>query len=145
NQFMESMGIFTASLGVGCDYCHIAEAGGNWARYSDDNGPKRTARRMVLMVSAINRDNFGGRQVVTCYTCHRGGNRPKVTPSLAALYSAPPPEEANDLITPAPGAPSADQVLDKYIQALGGSGPLAALTSFVGKGTYKGYDDPEPL
>src|SRR2546422_8609209 len=41
------------------------------------NGPKRTARRMVLMVSAINRDNFGGRQVVTCYTCHRGGNRPK--------------------------------------------------------------------
>ena len=47
NQFMESMGIFTASLGVGCDYCHVAEAGGNWARYADDNAKKRMARRMI--------------------------------------------------------------------------------------------------
>src|SRR5882672_8412312 len=98
NEFMEAMGIFTASLGVGCDYCHVAEAGGSWARYADDNAKKRTARRMVLMMSAINRDSFGGRQVVTCYTCHRGGNRPKVTPSLAALYGASPPEETDDVI-----------------------------------------------
>jgi photosynthetic reaction center cytochrome c subunit len=143
NEFMEAMGIFTASLGVGCDYCHVAEAGGSWARYADDNAKKRTARGMVLMMSAINRDSFGGRQVVTCYTCHRGGNRPKVTPSLAALYGASSPEEANDVIAPVPGATSADVVLDKYIRALGGAERLAGFTSVAAKGTYKGYDDTE--
>jgi photosynthetic reaction center cytochrome c subunit len=142
NQFMETMGFFSASLGADCTFCHVAESNGSWEKYADDNARKRTARRMVLMMSAINRDNFGGRQVVTCYTCHRGGDRPKVTPSLAALYSSP-PDEANDVITAAPGTRSADQVLDKYIQALGGADRLAAVTSFVAKGTSAGYDDPE--
>ena len=36
--------------------------------------------------------------------------------------------------------PSADQILDKYIQAVGGAQALAKLTSFVAKGTYGGYD-----
>src|SRR5206468_9965472 len=34
----------------------------------------------------------------------------------------------------------ADQILDKYIQAAGGAQRLARLTSFIGKGTYEGYD-----
>ena len=143
NQFMETMGFFSAALGADCTYCHVQESGGSWEKYADDNAHKRTARRMVLMMSAINRDNFGGRRVVTCYTCHRGGNRPKVTPSLAALYGASPPEEPDDVIAavPAPGAPSAGLVLDKYIQALGGAARLANLTSFVAKGTYEEYAD----
>jgi photosynthetic reaction center cytochrome c subunit len=142
NQFMETMGFFTASLGVDCTFCHVAESGGSWEKYADDNPHKRTARRMALMVSAINRDSFGGRQVVTCYTCHRGANRPRVTPSLAALYSAAPPEETSDVITAAPGQASADQIFDRYIQVLGGAERVAGLTSFVAKGTYQGYDDP---
>src|SRR5262245_16494138 len=142
NEFMETMGIFTASLGVGCDYCHVAEAGGSWARYADDNAKKRTARRMLLMMSAINRDSFGGRQVVTCYTCHRGGNRPKVTPSLATLYGAAPPEE-EEFVPASAGAPTADSILDKYIRAAGGPARLAALTSVTARGTYLGYDDPQ--
>jgi hypothetical protein len=45
-----------------------------------------------------------------------------------------------DKLTPAfPNAPSADQVLDKYIQAIGGMQQLAKLTSFVGKGTTQAY------
>jgi len=143
NEFMTAMGFFSASLGADCTSCHVAESGGSWEKYADDIPRKQTARRMVTMVSAINRDNFGGRPVVTCYTCHRGGNPPKGTPSLAALYSAPPPEEPNDVIAVAPGAPPADEVLDKYIQALGGTERLAAITSFVAKGTYQGYDDTE--
>ena len=143
NEFMSAMGFFSASLGADCTLCHVAESGGNWEKYADDIPQKRTARRMLTMVSAINRDNFGGRQVVTCYTCHRGGNPPKATPSLAALYSAPPLEQPNDVIAAAPGAPPADDVLDKYIQALGGAERLAAVTSFVAKGTYQGYDDTE--
>ena len=94
------------------------------------------------MVSAINRDNFGGRLVVTCYTCHRGGNRPKVTPSLVALYSAPATDESSDVVAPAAGAPAVDQLLDKYIEAIGGAARLAAITSVVARGTYEGYDDP---
>ena len=143
NQFMETMGFFSASLAADCTFCHVTESGGSWARYADDNAHKRTARRMVLLASAINRDNFGGRQVVTCYTCHRGTNRPLVTPSLAALYGASTSDEPDDLIAPAPGGASADQILNKYIQALGGAERLAKLTSFVAKGTYQGYGDPE--
>src|SRR5437867_4682890 len=77
NQFMETMGFFSASLGADCTFCHVTESGGSWEKYADDIQRKRTARGMVTMVAAINKSNFGGRQVVTCYTCHRGGNRPK--------------------------------------------------------------------
>jgi hypothetical protein len=99
---------------------------------------------MILMVRAINQANFGGKREVTCYTCHRSSNRPKVTPSLAEQYGTPPPDDPDELESvdqaPAPRAPSADQILDKYIQALGGAQRLANLTSFVAKGTYSGYD-----
>jgi outer membrane lipoprotein-sorting protein len=32
-------------------------------------------------------------------------------------------------------------VLDKYIRAVGGAERLATMTSFIGEGTYKGFDD----
>jgi outer membrane lipoprotein-sorting protein len=97
---------------------------------------------MIRMVNAINSMNFGGQRKVTCYTCHRGVQRPKVVPSLAIQYSAP-VEDPNEVETPQrniPGLPSATQILDKYLQALGGTQRLAGLTSFVAKGTYEGYD-----
>jgi hypothetical protein len=141
NQFMETMGFFSASLGADCTFCHVAESGGSWDKYADDNAHKQTARRMARMVADINRTLFGGRMVVTCYTCHRGGNRPTVTASLAALYGATPPEEQDDVIVAAPGAPSADSILDKYIRALGGVERLAGVTSFAAKGTYEAYTD----
>jgi hypothetical protein len=141
NQFMETMGFFTASVGGDCTFCHVNESGGNWAKYADDNARKRIARRMVTMVAGINRDNFGGRQVVTCYTCHRGGNRPLVTASLAALYGSAAPDEPDDVIAPVRGAPSAASILDRYVNAIGGSERLTKLRSFTAKGTYQGYGD----
>lgn len=139
DQFMETMGIFSASLGMSCEDCHAADDT-NWENYAKDtSGRKLRAREMILMVQAINRDNFDGRQVVGCYSCHRGGDRPKVTPSLAILYGVPPPDEPDGVFPQAPGAPPADQVLDKYLQALGGTQRLAKLTSFVAKGTSAGY------
>ena len=143
DQFMGTMGFFSASVGLNCTDCHVDESGGNWARYADDNALKRTARRMMLMVSTINTTSFGGRQVVTCNTCHRGNRRPNVMPSLALLYGTPPPDEPGEPFTQAPGQPSADRVLDKYVQALGGTERLASINSLVAKGTYKGYDDAE--
>src|SRR5436189_4329852 len=85
DEFMGTMGFFSASLGMNCTDCHVDESGGSWAKYADDNDRKRTARRMIQMVSALNRSSFGGRQMVTCSTCHRGTNRPNVMPSLAQL------------------------------------------------------------
>ncbi|PYS36965.1 MAG: hypothetical protein DMG14_22865, partial [Acidobacteria bacterium] len=41
------------------------------------------ARNMVNMVATINKTNFGGRQLVTCWTCHRNRDKPLVTPVMA--------------------------------------------------------------
>jgi photosynthetic reaction center cytochrome c subunit len=141
DQFMSTMSVFSAATGLNCTDCHIEESGGDWARYADDNALKQRARTMVVMMQTINRTNFGGRQVVTCVTCHRGSSRPTVMPSLDLLYASPPPDEPGDLIVQAPRQASADQIFDRYLQALGGAQRLAALTSFAGKGGYMGFDD----
>jgi photosynthetic reaction center cytochrome c subunit len=141
DQFMSTMGFFSAATGLNCTDCHVDESGGNWAKYADENALKQTTRRMMRMVSALNQSSFGGRQMVTCNTCHRGNRQPNVMPSLALLYGTPPPDEPGDPITQAPGQPPPDQVLDKYLQALGTLPRLAALTSFIAKGTYQGFDD----
>jgi photosynthetic reaction center cytochrome c subunit len=141
DEFMGTMGFFSASLGLNCTDCHGDKSGGDWARYADDNPRKQMARRMMQMVNTINQTNFGGRQVVTCNTCHRGTSRPNVMPSLDLLYSSPPPDEPGDPIQQAAGQPPAEQILDKYLQALGGLQRVAALTSFTAKGNYIAYDD----
>jgi hypothetical protein len=55
---METMGVFSASLGADCTFCHVTESGGSWEN-ADDNQRKRTARGMVTM-TAINRNNSAG-------------------------------------------------------------------------------------
>jgi outer membrane lipoprotein-sorting protein len=138
NEFMGTMGIFSAALGMSCEDCHAADDS-NWANYATDSPKKRMARAMVTMMAGINKANFGGRQMVTCFTCHRGSDRPRTTPNLTTLYGAPPPDDSSDVFAQAKLAPAADEVLDKYIQAIGGAPKLAALTSFVAKGTSVGY------
>jgi hypothetical protein len=141
SQFMDTMGFISASLGYNCSDCHQSE--NDWAAYALDNPTKNTARRMLAMVSALNENNFGGRRMVTCYTCHRGDQNPRVTPTIAGIYSVPPPVEPDDIVKDATNAPPAAQILDKYLQALGGAQRVAAITSLVAKGTYKGYSAEE--
>lgn len=142
DQFMATMGFFSASLGETCTDCHSAESGGDWAKYAGDNPRKNTARAMIGMMNAINKTYFGGRREITCYSCHRGVERPDVTPNLADLYGPPPSKEPDQLRQPASSkALSADQILDKYILAIGGAERLAKLTSFAAKGTFQGYQD----
>jgi len=141
DQFMATMGFFSASLGETCTDCHSAESGGNWDKYADDNPRKETARRMIGMMNAINKTYFGGRREITCYSCHRGVERPDVTPNLADLYGPPALKEPDELREPIAKSLSADQILDKYIQAVGGADRLAKLASFTAKGTYQGYED----
>jgi hypothetical protein len=97
NQFMDTMGFFSAALGYNCTNCHGDEVLGNWEKYAADTPVKRTARRMVQVVSTINKSLFGGRQAVTCYTCHRGSPTPKVVPSLMEQYGEPPPDDRTKL------------------------------------------------
>ena len=137
DDFMGTMGVMSAALGFDCSECHVG-AGTDKVDWAYDTPRKLIARRMVTMVATINHDNFSNRQVVTCWTCHRGRDRPAVTPTMEFLYSSP-NLDMDDVFTQAPGAPSADQVLDKYIQAVGGAQRLAGLKSFIGKGTSVGF------
>jgi len=141
NEFMETMGFFAASLSYNCTDCHVQESLDNWAKYADDIPAKRTARAMILMVNAFNKSTFGGRRVLTCYSCHRGASTPKVIPSLAEQYGVPldDPNEV-EILNQHPAGPTPQQILDKYIRAVGGTERLAGLTSYAGKGMYEGYD-----
>jgi photosynthetic reaction center cytochrome c subunit len=151
DEFMGTMGFIAASLSMNCIDCHTTEAASDVTKYAVDTPTKQTARKMILMVKSINAANFGGKQIVTCYSCHRSGNAPKNIPSLAEQYGTPPPEDPNEVEIvgePRPGVPSADQVFDRYIQAIGGAAQVARLTSFVAKGTYEGFDtgeEPAPV
>ncbi len=141
NQFMDTMGFFSAALGLNCTGCHVAESLQDLDKFAEDVPRKRTARRMIAMVQNMNKANFGGRRALTCYTCHRGTQVPEVIPSLMEQYSVP-PEDANriEIVPDGPKEPAANQILDKYIEALGGVARLSALTSFIAKGTIEGYD-----
>ena len=141
-EFMDTMGFFSASLSLNCTDCHGDASASNWANYATDTPLKNTARRMTIMVNGINKANFAGTPSVTCYTCHRGNQRPKVIPSIEAQYGEPPaddPDEIEALPTVRPAA-TAEQILDKYIEAIGGAAAVSRLTSFTARGTYEGFD-----
>ncbi len=143
NEFMGTMGFFSASLSMNCVDCHVSESAGNWDRYADDTPLKQTARRMVLMENLINRADFGAMRKVTCYTCHRGYQIPETVPSLDEQYG-PPPASDPDRVEVLPNTPdtsaAAEQILDKYLQSIGGAQQLSKISSFVAKGTYAGFD-----
>jgi len=143
DEFMATMGFFTASLGESCTFCHVEEAGGNWARYADDNARKQTARQMIAMAGAINKSYFGGRRALTCYSCHRGTRTPQITPDLEVVYGTPNFPPPDRLLSGDQSESAVDRVLAKYIQAVGGAEHLAALKSFRAKGTYQGYAAPK--
>src|SRR5439155_24638312 len=136
DDFLGTMGIMAAALQFDCSDCHVG-AGTDKVDWAADTPRKRMARNMVNMVTTINRTNFGGRQMVTCWTCHRNRDKPLTTPVMGTIYGMP-PYEPDDVLVQSPLAPSAQSILDKYIQAVGGAQRLAGLTSFVGKGTSVG-------
>ena len=137
DDFMGTMGVMSAALGFDCSECHTG-AGTDRVDWAFDTQRKVIARRMVKMVAAINHDNFTGRQMVTCWSCHRGRDKPAVTPSMEIVYGTP-SLDMDDIFQQAPGQATADQILDKYIQAVGGAQRLAGLTSIVAKGTSVGF------
>jgi hypothetical protein len=150
------MTYMSAAMGGNCSTCHVRGADGELAFEKDDNDRKMTARMMVQMVRAINTQHFKGEERVTCATCHQGRREPGPLPPLSQPMT---PDQLAQLAERAaagrqgpaggaqvPGQPAAgrgaqrptetvDQVLDRYIQALGGRDALGTLSSRVRKGT----------
>jgi hypothetical protein len=156
DQLHDTMTYMAAAMGGNCLTCHVRGADGEFAYEKDDNDNKASARTMIQMVRAINAQHFKGEDRVTCALCHQGRREPSpvgplsqpLTPDqLAALaertagrQGGAPPAPAQTGAAPAGrGAQrpteTVDQVLDKYVAALGGRDALAKLTSRVRRGT----------
>ncbi len=127
NQIVPMMEYMRSALGgVRCQYCHNAPP--DFA--GDDKPQKRTGRKMLQMVMDINKNTFGGSVTVTCFTCHRGSTDPVNVPAVPE-----PTEEKPATAASKPTLPTADAVLAKYIDALGGEQALRKATSRIVTGT----------
>ena len=80
DQFMDAMGMFSASLGYDCSSCHSQEIHTDRAAFAITTPLITRARQMIMMMNGINDANFGGRPRVTCFTCHRGAEKPLTAP-----------------------------------------------------------------
>jgi hypothetical protein len=124
-EFIKAIQFMAASLGVFCDHCHVTSQQGNWPMEKDDKQAKQTARKMIAMTRAINETNFADRTVVTCTTCHQGHTTPVGVPPVRALDA----HLANLAAQAQQNLPTAEQVLDRYVEVLGGRPALEKLTT----------------
>ena len=148
-----TMRYFVAATGLNCSNCHQRDQATGEFNYPADTNTKRTARNMIKLVQTVNAGDFGAR--INCGTCHQGLNRPAgltaatmMTPdqlaAMAARQGGPPPGGGGG----APGqgraggagnqtpAPAIDDVLNKYIQAIGGAANVQNLQSLAITGSY---------
>ena len=94
-QLVDTMRLFSRSLGVHCDHCHeVSMEKQDWA--SDKKDAKNAARNMMKMVHEINTEFMPKTEAlpgeksgdkVNCWTCHRGEKEPA---------QGPPPEEHHE-------------------------------------------------
>jgi len=139
-----SMQFITASLGVECEYCHVrGDRGLDFEK--DDKKTKVTARKMMEMMFAINKENFEGHRDVTCYSCHRGAADPVATPIITDAEPKPEAERGKAPGDAKPVLPPADQLLDKYLAAIGGEAALEKVTSRVEKGKINANGQQLPI
>src|SRR5260370_22899453 len=130
DQLIPAMQFIAASLGVQCDFCHLENAFDK-----DDKETKQTARKMMRMMFAINKENFDGHKEVTCYTCHRGAHKPVATPVISEEPVQPALEEKNYEEGNSASLPSADKIIEKYLHAMGGADGVARILTRLQKGT----------
>ena len=128
DQLIPAMQFISASLGVDCEYCHDHQA-----MDSDDKKPKKIARQMITMMLNIDKNNFDGRLEVTCYSCHRGAAKPVSIPAIKDEEMAGPEAPGKKPIENA-SLPKPEELLDKYLAAVGGAAAVEKITSRVQKG-----------
>ena len=120
DQMGKVMNMMSASLGVDCKFCHSS----NDADYEKEgNEHKDTARKMIKMVFDLNMTQFNNRPEVNCNSCHNGRSHPQ--PSFPLTAPIPQPQRP---IQP-DKRPTADDIVAKYIAAVGGAANLAKVTS----------------
>ncbi|HEV7473100.1 MAG TPA: c-type cytochrome [Pyrinomonadaceae bacterium] len=134
SQLIPVMNYMGSSLGVKCTFCHVNKDG-KWDFVSDEKPEKGTAREMIKMVQGLNKVSFKGNPAVGCFTCHRGNEHPARVPDLAIAAPTPfaEPEPAKTATKETP--PTADQILAKYSEALGGSAAIDKMKTRTMKGT----------
>jgi Photosynthetic reaction centre cytochrome C subunit len=137
--FFESMGMFASAMGNDCTFCHVKEAYYDKTQFAQVTPKMQRARQMITMMNELNEKYFAGRTRVTCFTCHGGSNAPKSEPDLALQYGEA-VEDPNARDFPVDTRVTGEQVLDKYVQVLGGADRLARFTSFTARGMYWGFD-----
>jgi hypothetical protein len=134
DQLIPAMQFITTSLGVECEFCHV-----EGAFEKDDKKPKQTARKMMEMMFAINKDNFDGTSrgdlLFLPPRQHRaggyaGGDDGGTEAGHGRVRKNS--EEAEE-VKPT-GRERRDQLFDKYLQAVGGAAALDKITSRVMKG-----------
>lgn len=139
DDFLPLMGLMTAAVGGDCSTCHVG-AGTTSVNWPSDAIPaKRKAREMSAMVLAINKQHFGGRAVVTCWSCHRGRSVPVVTPTLSQVYGEPEFIPDDLVYSSVEGMPRPETIIDRYLAAIGGVDKLNAITSYTATGTSLGF------
>jgi len=135
DQVAPTMQFISSSLGVECGFCHVPGK-----PEADDKGEKKTARQMIAMTKAINQTHFGGRLQVTCNSCHNGATRPVAVPPVIQSDAAPakPPQIA-------PATATADQILERYVTAVGGADAIHKMTSRSQKGVIRAGGTETPI
>jgi photosynthetic reaction center cytochrome c subunit len=86
----------------------------------------------MAMMAAINKNDFGGRQQVTCYSCHHGAGHPMGVPPVLDSDAARPETRT---ATAGTSAPTPDEIVNKYVAALGGADAIRKVSSRVMKGS----------
>ena len=140
DEFMDTMGMFAASLIYDCTGCHVEDILVRREAFAEATPRIQRARQMVVMVNALNKQYFGGQPRVTCFTCHRGSGFPETIPDLNLQYGDGPPENPNGIALFGPGLEPADPIFAKYISAIGGADRVAKLTSYTATGSYIGFN-----
>ncbi len=133
DQLIPAMQFISASLGVECEFCHVHEK-----MDSDDKKPKKIARQMITMMLDIDKANFEGRLDVTCYTCHRGAAMPVSIAAIKDEEMAGPGAPGKKLVEN-PVLPKPEELLDKYLAAVGGATAVEKITTRVQKGTLMAF------
>jgi hypothetical protein len=121
------MNFMCAALGVGCTYCHTNP----WE--SDQKTAKLAARRMILMTRSINNEHFSRNPAITCYTCHRGQHNSVPNPPADLAVLGSPDNELTG--TKPPSLPPTDEIISRYIRAIGGEAAIQKIKTRVSLGT----------
>ena len=120
------MEFMSAALGVGCSHCHSE----SWD--SDSKSTKHGTRRMILMTREINKENFSNNPAITCYTCHHG--QPRTTPLLPSEMTIWQKLNRETLSSQPVGSVSTNEVIDRYIAAVGGDAAITKIKTIILRG-----------